>query len=104
MPDVKTAQLPPQRIGLTGGESVKSTQVEWQEFDLRTPGDRQRKEGQDAPEGEGRKRNNVTNVLQIHQEAVGGDVVTALAAQIEEKVKLVLGITKTVVAEAESED
>lgn len=56
--------------GLTGGEAVKTQQVEWQEYDLRTPGNRQKKEGQDAPESEGRKRSNVTNVLQIHQEAV----------------------------------
>ncbi|WP_104086560.1 DUF5309 family protein [Arthrobacter sp. GMC3] len=57
--------------GLTGGKEVHSTQIEWQEFDLRKRSDRQKKEGQDAPAGEGRKRSNVTNVLQIHQEAVG---------------------------------
>ena len=58
--------------GLTGGKAAtKATETEWQARDLRTPGAlRQRLEGADAPTAESRSRLNLTNVLEIHQEAV----------------------------------
>lgn len=53
------------------GEMTTSTTFQWQEEDLRDPEtDRQRLEGADAPAAEGRKRTNVTNVVEIHQEAI----------------------------------
>lgn len=57
--------------GLTGGESINSTLFSWQSDDLRDADDgRQRKEGADAPDPEGRVRANAFNVTEIHQEAV----------------------------------
>ncbi|MET9953514.1 DUF5309 family protein [Streptomyces sp. NPDC006339] len=57
--------------GLTGGESVASTLFQWQGYDLRPAEDnRQRVEGANAPTAEQRVRFNVTNVLEIHQEAI----------------------------------
>ncbi|MBM4525174.1 hypothetical protein GS462_11205 [Rhodococcus hoagii] len=57
--------------GLTGGENTGSTIFNWQSYDLRDgEDDRQRAEGDDAPNPEGRKRVNGHNVLEIHQEAV----------------------------------
>lgn len=57
--------------GLTGGESVGATLFQWQEYDLRDAADdRQRTEGADAPSGDARARVNVSNVVEIHQEAV----------------------------------
>jgi hypothetical protein len=57
--------------GLSGGEAVTSTLFQWQGYDLRAAADdRQRLEGADAPDAEERVRFNVTNVLEIHQEAV----------------------------------
>ncbi|MFC3980176.1 SU10 major capsid protein [Streptosporangium jomthongense] len=56
--------------GLTGGGQTTSTEFEWQEYDLRDPGQRTRLEGADAPTAEERKRGNITNVVQIHQEQV----------------------------------
>lgn len=58
--------------GITGGiRTVSATEVEWQAWDLRAPeNDRQRLEGADAPEASARVRSNVTNVLEVHQEAV----------------------------------
>jgi hypothetical protein len=56
--------------GLTGGGQVKDTLVEWQSYDLRDPSVRARLEGADAPTAESRVRANVTNRLQIFQEAV----------------------------------
>ncbi|MDE5641386.1 MAG: DUF5309 domain-containing protein, partial [Bifidobacterium castoris] len=57
--------------GLTGGRSTGSTSFEWQGYDLRDAQDnRQRKEGEDAPDGEERVRFNARNVVEIHQEAV----------------------------------
>lgn len=56
--------------GLTGGGQTDSTEFEWQEYDLRDPGQRTRLEGADAPTAEERKRGNITNVVQIHQEQV----------------------------------
>ena len=57
--------------GLTGGESAGSTTIEWQTEDLRDADiTRQRTEGAKAPDGEERVRSRVSNVLEIHQEAV----------------------------------
>ncbi|MFE6379223.1 SU10 major capsid protein [Streptomyces roseolus] len=57
--------------GLTGGEAVASTLFQWQGYDLRDAADdRQRVEGANAPTAEQRVRFNVTNVLEIHQEAI----------------------------------
>lgn len=57
--------------GLTGGESAGSTIIEWQTEDLRDADiTRQRVEGAIAPNGEARVRSRVSNVLEIHQEAV----------------------------------
>lgn len=57
--------------GLTGGERADSTLFQWQGFDLRDAADdRQRVEGATAPTAEERVRFNVTNVVEIHQEAV----------------------------------
>ena len=56
--------------GLGQGGSVQDTLVEWQKYDLRAPGVRTRLEGADAPTAESRVRANVTNRLQIFQEAV----------------------------------
>jgi hypothetical protein len=57
--------------GLTGGESTSATLFQWQGFDLRdAEDDRQRLEGADAPTPEARTRFNVTNVVEIHQEAI----------------------------------
>src|SRR5690606_5099656 len=57
--------------GLTGGERTTSTLFQWQGFDLRdAANDRQRAEGADLPDTEARVRFNVTNVVEIHQEAL----------------------------------
>lgn len=57
--------------GLTGGQAVNSTLFQWQGYDLRdASATRQRLEGAAAPTAEGRVRFNVTNVVEIHQEAV----------------------------------
>ncbi|OZF05242.1 hypothetical protein CH302_01055 [Rhodococcus sp. 15-2388-1-1a] len=57
--------------GLTGGEEKSSTIFSWQSYDLREADkNRQRLEGADAPQAEGRKRAAGTNVLEIHQEQV----------------------------------
>lgn len=57
--------------GLTGGRPADATLFEWQAYDLRDPeDDRQRLEGANAPTAEARVRTNVTNVVEIHQEAV----------------------------------
>ncbi|SER95330.1 hypothetical protein SAMN05216188_11858 [Lentzea xinjiangensis] len=56
--------------GLTGGGQTTSTEFEWQTYDLRDPGQRTKVEGADAPTAEERTRGNVTNVVQIHHEAV----------------------------------
>jgi hypothetical protein len=57
--------------GLTGGRSANgSTVFTWQTYDLRDADDsRQRTEGANAPQAEGRVRGNDYNVLEIHQEA-----------------------------------
>lgn len=58
--------------GLTGGKrATGATQTEWQAFDLRNAAaGRTRLEGADAPTAEERVRMNLSNVLEIHQEAV----------------------------------
>ena len=56
--------------GLTGGEKALSTEIEWQTYDLRTAASRERLEGADAPTTGERVRANVTNVLQVIQEAI----------------------------------
>jgi len=57
--------------GLTGGRAVNSTVFTWSTYDLRDADDtRQRLEGADAPEAEGRARVQGTNVVEIHQEQV----------------------------------
>lgn len=57
--------------GLTGGVPVRSTLFQWQGYDLRDASStRQRLEGANAPTAEARVRFNVTNVVEIHQEAV----------------------------------
>lgn len=56
--------------GLFGGEPVFTTIFSWQEYDLRDVDQRVAKEGQDAPAGTGRKRANVSNVLQIIHETI----------------------------------
>jgi len=57
--------------GLSGGEAVTSTLFQWQGYDLRDAADdRQRVEGANAPTAEARVRFNVTNVVEIHQEAL----------------------------------
>jgi hypothetical protein len=56
--------------GLGQGGQVADTLVEWQKYDLRDPSVRTRLEGADAPTAEERVRANVTNRLQIFQEAI----------------------------------
>jgi len=57
--------------GLTGGRPADATLFTWQTTDLRDPeADRQRLEGADAPTAEARPRQNVRNVVEIHQEAI----------------------------------
>ncbi|MFD0885297.1 DUF5309 family protein [Streptosporangium algeriense] len=57
--------------GLTGGEPAEAVIFQWQGYDLRDADDsRQRVEGAAAPTAEARKRFNVTNVVEIHMEAL----------------------------------
>lgn len=57
--------------GLTGGKKTSNEQFEWQTYDLRdAANDRQRVEGANAPTVDERVRANVTNIVEIHQEAV----------------------------------
>lgn len=57
--------------GLTGGRQANDKHFEWQFYDLRdASASRQRLEGADAPEAEGRVRANASNVVEIHQESV----------------------------------
>lgn len=56
--------------GLTGGKRAKSTEFEWQGYDLRSAGQNTKVEGAAAPTGEERVRFNVDNVVEIHQEAI----------------------------------
>ncbi len=65
--------------GLSGGGSVTGTTVEWQTYDLRDPESRPRLEGADAPTAEERVRGEVSNRLQIFQEAVSTSYTQAAA-------------------------
>lgn len=56
--------------GLHGAVGVKSTEFDWQTFDLRAPSIRERLEGEDAPQAEERVRVHVDNVLQIFHESI----------------------------------
>lgn len=57
--------------GLTGGEQADGVLFQWQGYDLRAADKlRQRVEGANAPTAEARVRFNVTNVVEVHQEAV----------------------------------
>lgn len=57
--------------GLSGGEMTTSSLFQWQGYDLRDAADdRQRLEGANAPTAEARVRFNVSNVVEIHQEAI----------------------------------
>lgn len=56
--------------GLTGGRQATSTEHEWQAADLREGETRARLEGAAAPAAESRSRLNLSNVVQVHQEAV----------------------------------
>jgi hypothetical protein len=68
--------------GLTGGEATDDIQFEWQTYDLRDADDaRQRLEGADAPTAESRVRDNDSNVVEIHQEAVSVSYTRAAVTQ-----------------------
>jgi len=56
--------------GLSGGEAVTATTFQWQGYDLRDAGQNTKIEGAVAPDAEARVRQNITNVVQIHQETV----------------------------------
>lgn len=57
--------------GLTGGREANDKTFEWSFYDLRDADEsRQRVEGANAPIAEERVRENASNVLEIHQEAV----------------------------------
>jgi hypothetical protein len=57
--------------GLTGGKKVDSTIFQWQVYDLRdSTANRVAAEGANAPTAGARVRANVTNVVEIHHEAV----------------------------------
>lgn len=55
---------------LTGGERANATLFQWQAYDLRTASQNTRVEGAAAPTAEARIRTNISNVVQIHQEAI----------------------------------
>jgi hypothetical protein len=57
--------------GLSNGGQSRSTEFEWETFDLRGASQNTQLEGADAPTSQERVRGNVTNVTQIHQEQVG---------------------------------
>lgn len=54
-----------------GGDFTTSTQIQWQNEDLRPADQRVKLEGQNAPTLESRPRTNAANVVQIVQEAYG---------------------------------
>lgn len=57
--------------GLTGGREAVDKSFEWEFYDLRDADEaRQRVEGANAPTAEERVRENASNVVEIHQEAV----------------------------------
>lgn len=57
--------------GLTGGRQTTDVEFEWETYDLRAAGQNVALEGQAAPTPQNRVRANASNILQIHQEAVG---------------------------------
>jgi len=56
--------------GLSGGGQTSSSDFEWETYDLRAAAQNTKLEGATAPTAEERVRANVTNIVQIHQEAV----------------------------------
>lgn len=57
--------------GLNGGKIVKSVEFEWQTEDLEsTSANNSKVEGANAPTASGVSRSNVSNVVEIHQEAI----------------------------------
>lgn len=56
--------------GLSGGKAVTSTEFEWEGYDLRGAGQNTATEGANAPTAQSRVRFNVTNVVEVHHEAV----------------------------------
>lgn len=56
--------------GLTGGKQTDAKLFDWGFYDLRSPADRTRVEGANAPSAEERVRETGYNVVEIHQEAV----------------------------------
>jgi hypothetical protein len=57
--------------GLNGGGQTTDVEFEWETYDLRSAGQNVALEGQTAPTPQERVRANASNILQIHQEAVG---------------------------------
>jgi hypothetical protein len=57
--------------GLSGGGQTTDWEFEWETYDMRAAGQNVALEGQTAPSLQNRVRANASNVLQIHQEAVG---------------------------------
>lgn len=56
--------------GLNGGGQVTSTEIEWETYDYRSPGQNTQLEGATAPTAAERVRANVTNMVEIHQSKV----------------------------------
>lgn len=56
--------------GLTGGKRTTATLFQWQTYDLRAAAQNVALEGAAAPTAQARVRANVSNVVEIHQEAV----------------------------------
>jgi hypothetical protein len=56
--------------GLSSGGQVTSTEIEWETYDYRNPGQNTQLEGAAAPTSAERVRANVTNVVEIHQSKV----------------------------------
>lgn len=56
--------------GLTGGRETDQKKFEWQAYDLRAPENPSHLEGQDAPSGRERVRQNIENIVQIFHSTV----------------------------------
>lgn len=56
--------------GLTGGKRATAKQFSWQTYDLRSAAQNVALEGDDAPAAQERVRAEVSNVVQVHQEAI----------------------------------
>ena len=68
--------------GLTGGRPANATHFTWSGYDLRDASHtRQRREGADAPEAEGRARFSVMNVVEIHHESISTSYTKMAATQ-----------------------